>query len=76
MTRHSCNAGDGPYFGRLSPADCARCRELEQGATRRSWTWVDARKRQREIDAERNRAIRAHDCKHSNCGPVCTAFDW
>jgi len=20
--------------------------------------------------------IRAHDCKKSKCGPVCTAFDW
>lgn len=20
--------------------------------------------------------IRAHDCKKSGCGPVCTAFEW
>jgi len=37
MTLHSCNEGNGPYFGRLTPKTCARCKELGQGAKTRDW---------------------------------------
>ncbi len=51
---------------------CPRCQELAGGAKPRAG-WNDAK------DAEYARfksALKAHDCTKSNCGPVCTAFDW
>lgn len=36
-TRHTCNQGDGPYFGRLSPRTCPRCLELIKGEAKRDW---------------------------------------
>ena len=51
---------------------CPRCSELAGGAPARSG-WGD---RKRIEDERRRRWIRAHDCTRSNCGPVCTAFDW
>ena len=68
-TKHAatCNMA----FGRKD-ASCPRCRELLAGAAPREG-WGSRAKR----DAEQTReAIRAHDCKRSHCGPVCTAFDW
>lgn len=53
-------------------ASCPRCQELMQGSKPRRG-WSDLRKQQ---DEQRLRDIRAHDCIKSNCGPVCTAFDW
>ena len=53
-------------------ATCPRCQELAAGMAPREG-WGD-RKRQ---DYERFlRDLKAHDCKKSGCGPVCTAFDW
>jgi len=70
-TRHTCNAGHGPVFGRRT-VGCARCDELAKGAA--PVRWASARK----ADELRKRLaeIRAHDCKRCGCGPVCTAFDW
>lgn len=51
---------------------CPRCRELAEGFAPRAG-WGDHK---RKADAERLAAIRAHDCRTSRCGPVCTAFDW
>jgi hypothetical protein len=51
---------------------CPRCRELADGAQPREG-WGD---RQRKHEAARVRAIRAHDCKRSGCGPICTFGDW
>ena len=49
---------------------CLRCRELADGAEpRKGWG-------SKESDADLTRRIRSHDCEASNCGPVCTAFDW
>ena len=67
-TKHDCN---GPVFGRLT-AGCPRCDELKSGAAPIQW---NIRKRERD-DALRSQAIRDHRCAVSNCGPVCTAFDW
>jgi len=68
-TKHTCNDGRGPVFGRKSP-DCPRCAELLRGAAPVRW--------RKSADEQRARLaeIRAHDCRASGCGPVCTAFDW
>jgi len=58
-------------FGRRVE-DCPRCIELAAGAAPIQWRGSQ-RKAQ---DAAHIAAIRAHDCKRSGCGPVCTAFDW
>ncbi len=73
-TKHTCNDGHGPVFGRKAPygSGCARCDELTLGAKPVVWS-SSTRKAQ---EAATIRAIRAHDCKASRCGPVCTAFDW
>lgn len=51
---------------------CPRCAELNAGA--RPVEWASTR-RARE-DAAAVTAIRAHDCKVSRCGPVCTFGQW
>ncbi len=67
-TKHTCG---GPKWGKLT-AGCRRCDELRFGASpRRGWGW-----RKREDLRCTLAAIKAHDCRKSNCGPVCTAFDW
>ena len=51
---------------------CPRCRELLNGAApRKSW---HAAVLQKETDFKLR--LKNHDCKASNCGIVCTAFDW
>lgn len=69
-TKHTCG---GPVFGRLAPAgQCERCDELRASAKPVVWQGTQRRK-----DEERRvREIRAHDCKKSGCGPVCTFGDW
>jgi hypothetical protein len=67
-TRHNCG---GPVFGRKTPG-CPRCDELLAGAPPVEWG-IDRRRRE---DALRSEAIKRHDCLKSQCGPVCTAFDW
>ena len=58
-------------FGRKDPS-CPRCQELLKGApVRHGWGHAKKVQEQRLIAAIRN-----HDCKKSNCGIVCTAFDW
>ena len=70
-TRHTCNSGDGPYFGRKT-AGCPRCDELLSGAAP-----VDGWNVRKDREYARfQRALQAHNCQKSNCGPVCTAFDW
>lgn len=51
---------------------CPRCVELSKGAKPRKG-WNDGK---REAEANLIRAIRAHDCTVSGCGPVCTRFEW
>jgi hypothetical protein len=67
-TKHNCG---GPVFGRKT-AGCPRCDELIGGAAPIQWLirkWA-------QDDYRRSEAIRNHDHVASNCGPVCTAFDW
>jgi len=52
---------------------CARCAELKAGAAPVQAPWF---KRAKADTAARIAAIRAHDCRASGCGPVCTAFEW
>jgi hypothetical protein len=51
---------------------CARCIELSRGEKAREG-WGSLAKRN---DEQRSLAIARHNCTASNCGPVCTAFDW
>ena len=51
---------------------CPRCIELANGAQPRAG-WSDWKRKQ---EAMALAAIRAHDCKASNCMVVCTFGDW
>lgn len=63
-------------FGQPRPATgCPRCIELANGAEPRKGYGRSAKQRRKD-DAERTRQIKAHNCRQSGCGPVCTAFDW
>ena len=57
-------------FGRKVDG-CPRCEELKAGAPVHAWG--GALKRQRED--EFSRAIQAHNCQQSHCGPVCSFGD-
>ena len=70
-TKHTCNAGRGPVFGRRV-AGCPRCDELTAGAAPVLWAAARKARDTRSLTD----AIRAHNCKASRCGFVCTAFDW
>lgn len=65
---HTCG---GPVFGRLT-AGCPRCDELSAGAEPVRWTTG----RRSDDDARRAAEIRAHDCRVSRCGTVCTFGEW
>lgn len=48
-------------------------------AEEKNASWANFRQRQenkKQDEARKLEAIRKHDCKIANCGPVCTAFDW
>lgn len=65
-----------PNFGKRV-VGCGRCGELAGGAAPRvAPSWVEAAKRTKIAEARLSEAIRLHDCRKSNCGVVCTAFDW
>ena len=55
---------------------CPRCIELANGSAPRDGWQKDYFTRKAREKNQRLNAIRNHDCKLSNCGPVCTAFDW
>lgn len=73
-TKHTCNAGNGPVFGRKT-LGCPRCDELSAGAA--PIKWAPSRQAQ---DIQRCREISAHfaSAHHRNggCGPVCTFGEW
>jgi hypothetical protein len=73
-TKHTCNEGHGPAFGRRQAygTGCARCDELTLGA--KPVVWSDTAKRHQQAALIRD--IRSHDCKVRRCGPICTAFDY
>lgn len=58
-------------FGRKD-STCPRCQELLAGAKPRAG-WSDNK---RMFEAQSREYNRNHDCKASNCGPVCTFGDW
>ena len=65
-TLHTCA---GPKWGRLTKG-CPSCDEILTGK-REPIRWYN-----KNQQMERIRAIQSHDCKKSNCGPICTAFDY
>jgi hypothetical protein len=68
--QHDCG---GPVFGRLTPG-CPRCDDLSAGAPPVTW---NIRRRETEADMRAlDAAIRAHNCRQSGCGWMCTAFQW
>lgn len=73
-TKHTCNHGNGPVFGRKTPG-CPRCDELLAGAAPVQWP-----PSRREQDERRCREISAHFASHRHqsgaCGPVCTFGEW
>jgi hypothetical protein len=71
-TKHTCNRGKGPVFGKKTPG-CPRCEELLAGAAPVRFASWD---RKKQFEAMRIRAISQHSCSRSGCGPVCTAFDY
>ncbi len=70
-TKHTCNDGHGPAFGKKTPG-CPRCDELLNGAAPVKWAVSSTR----QDDLRRAAEIRAHDCKKSRCAIVCTFGDW
>ncbi|MGW1993230.1 hypothetical protein [Embleya sp. NPDC001921] len=72
-TKHTCNNGRGPVFGRKTEG-CPRCDELIAGAAPVVW-YGTARERD-ALDARRVDEIRNHNCRKSGCSVVCTYGDW
>lgn len=73
-TKHTCNNGFGPSFGKKTTG-CPRCDELLAGAPARQWRGVELKKYNEKVD----RLYReAHAIRHANgeCGVVCTAMEW
>jgi len=72
-TKHTCNGGNNPVFGRKT-AGCARCDELLAGAAPVRWSGRAMIERQQLADT------RAHFSSHKHtsggCGPVCTFGEW
>ena len=58
-------------FGRKVDG-CPRCQELAADAAPVKWGFT----RRTEMEAEHLRAVRAHNCQTSHCGPVCTFGEW
>lgn len=65
-TKHTCNNGRGPAFGRKTPG-CARCDELLDGASPVVWTITEERDRARRHAEEDARWRAAHVCKSYTC---------
>lgn len=67
ITKHTCNNGRGPVFGRRTDG-CPRCAELSAGAAPIQWS-----DRRALIERMRLAELRhPHNCAASKCGPVCT----
>lgn len=69
MTQHAENCRRN--WGKKDP-NCPRCRELIGGAEPRA-AWGSRKRAQEQALIK---AIKAHDCAKSGCGPVCTFGDW
>ena len=55
---------------------CPRCIELSAGAKPRGGWQKDYYANKAREEAQFTASLKSHDCIKSNCGPVCTAFDW
>jgi hypothetical protein len=72
-TAHTCEPSERA-FGRRAPG-CLRCDELKAGAPARAgWQQPYFARKAREEAQRRN--ARPHNCRESNCGPICTYGDW
>jgi len=58
-------------FGRKLEG-CPRCDELKAGAAPVKGWGAAAREREAQFIKD----LKAHDCKKSGCGPVCTFGEW
>jgi hypothetical protein len=72
-TKHTCNDGHGPAFGRKTPG-CARCDELAAGAA--PVAWRNARRDETARRAEIAAHFASHKHRSGGCGPVCTFGEW
>jgi len=72
-TKHTCNDGRGPVFGRRT-AGCPRCDELAAGAT--PVHWAPSRRDRGQVDAAQIRAHFTSERHRRECGPICTFGDW
>jgi hypothetical protein len=70
-TKHDCG---GPVFGRKTPG-CPRCDELLAGAEPVKWNGPTQKEKEEAYRVWLAR-LKSHDCKASNCAPICVAFDW
>ena len=73
-TKHTCNDGNGPAFGRKTPG-CPRCDELLAGAAPVQWK----RETARQADARRSAEWDAHfasERHRTECRHCCTFGDW
>lgn len=55
---------------------CPRCVELAEGAKPRDGWQRQYYGNKKVEEARFMKQLKAHDCVKSNCGVVCTAFDW
>lgn len=75
MTKHTCNGGRGPAFGRKT-AGCPRCDELAAGAEPRQLGWTSRKKADEQRATEILDHFRSQRHRSGGCGPVCTYGDW
>ena len=76
-TKHTCNDGSGPAFGRKTPG-CPRCDELLAGAEPVVQEQRGKARRDEEMARRASREHFAAGGRHARgeCGPVCTFGDW
>ena len=74
-TKHTCNDGQGPAFGRKTPG-CPRCDELASGAKPRQWSGGSRREQEARQRAEIADHFASERHRSGGCGVCCTFGDW
>ena len=74
-TKHTCNNGNGPVFGRKT-SGCQRCDELLAGAKPVKWASTIRKEEEARHLAEIHNHFRSHKHLSGGCGPVCTFGEW
>ena len=74
-TKHTCNSGGGPVFGRKT-VGCPRCNELIDGAPAVQWRNTECRTNSKIRSAEIRAHFKSHKHLTGGCGPVCTFGQW